>query len=169
MPTVDDFINRFGGSSAMDDREAQHYYDRFASTDPNDRDFDNDALYDGTSQYLGQLPDNEFQSATTNAFAQAPPQERQSLLGGLLGSLQGRGVNSNSLMGQLGLRSLDPQQMAPNDFARLADFTRRNHPDVMREQVRQQPWLVKAMGNPIIMGALGMVAARMMKKRMRFA
>ena len=29
----------------------------------------------------------------------------------------------------------------------------------MEEQVHTQPWFVKAMGNPIVMGALGMIAS----------
>jgi hypothetical protein len=33
------------------------------------------------------------------------------------------------------------------------------------EQVRAQPWFVKAMGNPIVMGALGMFAAKMLGRR----
>jgi hypothetical protein len=170
MPTVDDFMSRFGGGGAIDDREAHQYYDRFASTHPDDRQFDNETMSQGATEYLGQLPDDEFQRAAINAYDQAPPQQRQGLLSGLLGSLQGRGVNPNSLTNQLGLSSLNPQQVGPNEFARLANFTRRNHPDVMREQVQKQPWIMKAMGNPILMGALGVVAARMMKKsRPQFA
>jgi hypothetical protein len=162
MPgTVDDFVRRFSGQTTMDDRDATQYYDRFASTDPNDRDFDNDTMYQGTTEYLGQLPPQEFQQAATNAFSQAPPQQRQGLLGGLLGALQGRGVDARSL----GLGSMNPQQMGAADYARMADYARRNHPEVMQQQVRERPWLVKAMGNPILMGALGVVASRMIRKR----
>src|SRR5919199_1544842 len=56
MPgTVDDFMRRFGGDGTTDDREAEHYYDRFASTHPNDREFDTDTMAQGTTEYLGQL------------------------------------------------------------------------------------------------------------------
>jgi|SRR5215211_1141764 len=166
MPgTVDDFVRRFGGSSTMDDREAAQYYDRFASSQPEDSDFDNDTMQQGTTEYLGQLPSDQFQQAAGNAFAQAPPQQRQGLLGSLLGGLQGRGVDPNSLQSQLGLGSLNPHQMAPHDYARLANYARTNHPEVMQRHVAEQPWLVKAMGNPIVMGALGVVASRMVRKR----
>ena len=168
MPgTVDDFMQRFGGAATMDDREATQYFDRFASTDPNDRDFDNDAMYQGTTEYLGQLPPDQFQQAASNAFQQAPPQQRQGLLGSLLGALQGRGLNPAALQNQLGLGSMDPQRMGANDYARIADYARTQHPDVMRRQVSEQPWMVKAMGNPILMGALGVVASRMIKNRTR--
>jgi len=168
MPgTVDDFVRRFGGQGSMDDREATQYLDRFASTDPNDRDFDNDTMYQGSTEYLGQLPPDQFQRAASNAFEQAPQQQRQGLLGGLLGGLQHRGEDMSSLQRQLGLRSMDPQRMGPNEYARIADYARTQHPEVIQNQVKEQPWLLKAMGNPIVMGALGMVAARMLKNRTR--
>jgi len=168
MPgTVDDFVRRFGGQGSMDDREATQYLDRFASTDPNDRDFDNDTMYQGSTEYLGQLPQDQFQRAASNAFQQAPQQQRQGLLGGLLGGLQHRGEDMSSLQRQLGLQSMDPQRMGPNEYARIADYARTQHPEVIQNQVKEQPWLLKAMGNPIVMGALGMVAARMLKNRTR--
>src|SRR4051794_20518663 len=37
------------------------------------------------------------------------------------------------------------------------------NPDAMQQTVRQQPALLKAMGNPTVMGALGMVAAKMLR------
>jgi hypothetical protein len=116
MPgTVDDFMRRFGGSGAMDDQEAEHYYDRFASTHPNDREFDTDAMAQGTTEYLGQLPDEHFEQAAHSAFAQAPPAQRQGLLSGLLGALQGRGVDLGGLQSQLGLPSLNANQMGPDE------------------------------------------------------
>lgn len=167
MATVNDFINRFGSSGTMDDREASQYYDRFASTREEDRDFDNDAFYEGATQHLGQLPDDQFRQSAQSAFEQAPPQARSGLVQTLLGALQGRGFNLASMLPQLGLGSADPDRMSGTDFARLADYTRRNHPDAIRQTVQQQPWFVKAMGNPILMGALGMVAAHMVRKRSR--
>ena len=168
MPgTVDDFVRRFGGQGTMDDREATQYFDRFASTDPNDRDFDNDTMYQGSTEYLGHLPQEQFQRAASDAFQHAPPQQRQGLLGGLLGGLQHRGEDMSSLQRQLGLRSMDPQRMGPNEYARIADYARTQHPEVIQNQVKEQPWLLKAMGNPIVMGALGVIAARMMKNRGR--
>jgi hypothetical protein len=163
--TVDDFMRRFGSSSAIDDREAEQYYDRFASTHPDDREFDNTTMYRGTTEYLGQLPDEEFERAAHNAFSQAPRAQQEGLLGSLLGALQGRGVTLDALQRQLGLPSLNPQQLGPDEYGRLANYARRRHPDVMEEQVREQPWFVKAMGNPVIMGALGVIAAKLLGRR----
>ncbi len=166
MPgTVEDFMHRFGGDSAVDDKEAEQYYDRFASTHPDDREFDNTTMAQGTTEYLGQLPDKRFEQAAHTAFTQAPPAQRQGLLSSLLGALQGRGVDMGSLQNQLGLPSLSPNQMGPDESARVANYARQQHPDVMEEQVRSQPWFVKAMGNPIVMGALGMVASKMLRRQ----
>jgi hypothetical protein len=166
MATVDDFIQRFSGSKTMDDREAAGYLDRFASNDPQDRDFDNDTMYSGATEYLGKLPDPEFQQAAESAYASAPPQQQQGLAGALMRALQNRGVSPNSLGGILGGNVSSPSQINSSQYAQLANYARRQHPDAMQEVVREQPWLVKAMGNPVLMGALGVVASRMMRKRM---
>jgi hypothetical protein len=157
-------MRRFGGDGAVDDREAEQYYDRFASTHPADREFDTDTMAQGTTEYLGQLPDERFEQAANTAFAQAPPEQRQGLLGSLLGALQGRGVDLGSLQSQLGLPSLSPNQMGPDEYARVANYARRQHPEVMEDQVRSQPWFVKAMGNPIVMGALGVIASKLLRR-----
>lgn len=165
MPgTVDDFMKRFGGNDAVNDQDASQYFDRFASNHENDRDFDNGELHQGASEYLGKLPDDQFQQAAQSAFSQAAPAQQQGLLGGMLGGLQGRGVDLGSLAGMLGLGSANPQQMSAEDYARVANYTRREHPEVMQQTVAKQPWFIKAMGNPIVMGALGMIASRMMRK-----
>jgi hypothetical protein len=162
MPTtVDDFVKRFSGAGALDDQQVSQYFDRFMSTRPEDRDFDNKAMHQGATEYLGQLPDDQFHQAAQNAFSQAQPAQRQGLLGSLMGALSGRGVN----MGNLGLSSTNPQQMNGADYARLANYARTNHPEVMQEQVKSQPWLLKAMGNPVVLGALGLVAAKLLHRK----
>lgn len=163
MPgNVDDFIKRFGGRETVDDREAQQYYDRFVSRDDNDRDFDNDTISEGATEYLGKLPDDEFQQAAQGAFSTAPPQERQGLLQGLLQGLQGRGLDLGALGGLLGLRNTDPQNMSADEYARIANYARKQHPEVIREQVKEKPWFMKALGNPVVMGALTVAAAKML-------
>ena len=175
MPgTVDDFMRRFGGNDTVSDQQAAapqgaphqdaaHFYDRFASEHPDDSSFDSNHLHQGAAEYLGKLPDDQFEQAAQSAYSQATPTQQQGLLGSLLGGLQGKGVGLGSLAGMLGLGSTNPQQMSADDYARVANYTRSQHPDVMQQTVAQQPWFVKAMGNPIVMGALGMIASRMMR------
>lgn len=161
MPaTVDDFIQRFGNKESMDDQDASHYLDRFASTAPQDSEFDHHALSSASAEYLGRLPEPEFQQAAQNAYASASPVQQQGLMGSLSRALQGRGVDLSSIFGQGNGAS---RQMTPDQYAQAANYARQQHPEALKEVVREQPWLIKAMGNPIVMGALGMVASRMIK------
>lgn len=194
MPgTVDDFMKRFGGGGTLDDREAQQYHDRFVSTHDDDRDFDNRTYQEAATEYLGKLPDDQFQRAAQNAIAQAPRQERENLLGGLLSALGGGagGTGSRSggtggnggmanvlgglagggglgaLASMLGLGSTDPKNMNRDDAAKLLNYARKENPEILRQTVQEKPWFVKALGNPIVMGAITMAAAKMLSNRRR--
>ncbi len=164
MPgTLSDFITQFTGSAAgaATEQAAASYLGKFLSNSPADQAFDTAALHQGATEYLGKLPPAQFQQASQTAYAQANPAQQQSLLGSLLGGLQGQGVGLSSLAGLLGLGSTNPQQMNANDFSRVADYVRTQHPEIMQQTVAQHPWLVQAMGNPIVTGALGLIAAKM--------
>ena len=196
--TVDDFMKRFGGEGTLDDREAQRYHDRFVSNHENDRDFDNDAYHQGATEYLGKLPDDQFHQAARSAVSQAPPQEREGLLGGLLGALGGAAMGGamgnrggggggiadmlgglagggsggagggiGAIAQMLGLGSTDPRQMSEDDAAKLMNYARKENPEALRQTVQEKPWLMKAMGNPIVIGALTMAATKMMSNRRR--
>jgi hypothetical protein len=163
MPgTVDDFMNRFASGGTLDDTEAQQYHDRFVSTHDDDRAFDNQTYHQSATEYLGKLPDEQFQQAARSAYRQAPPQERQGLLGGLLSALGGGAVAS-----RLGLGSTDPSRMSEEDAARLMNYARREQPEALRQTVEQKPWLVKAMGNPVVMGVLAAAATKLLSNPRR--
>ena len=174
---VDDFMRRFGGEGTLDDREAATYHDRFVSTHDDDRDFDNKTYHEGATEYLGKLPDNEFRTVARNAVSQAPPQEREGLLDGILGALGGSMAGGggaaaglgglSGLAKMLGLGSTDPRQMDDDDAAKLMNYARKERPGVLRQTVEEKPWFVKAMGNPVVMGALTMAAAKLLGNRRR--
>ena len=53
MPgTVDDFMQKFGGSNTMSDQDASHYMDRFASQHPDDQAFDSNTMHQGVASVL---------------------------------------------------------------------------------------------------------------------
>lgn len=175
MPgTVDDFMQRFGGGGTMDESDAAQYHDRFVSTHPNDRDFDSNTYHQAATQYLGKLPDDKFQEAARNAVTQVPPQERAGLLGTLMGALGGAGSAGGGgglgdIASMLGLGSTDPNKMSPDDAAKLMNYARKEQPEALQKTVAEKPWFVKAMGNPIVMGALGMVAAKLLSSQRKNA
>jgi hypothetical protein len=161
MPGISDFIKSLSGSGSIDPQQAAQFADRFISNRPEDQDFNNQDFHQGASEYLGQMPADQFHQAAQNAFNNAAPAQRQGLVSNLLGSLAGRAGGVGPLASQLGLQSTDPRQMGAADYSRLANYARTEHPDVLQDHVQSQPWLVKAMGHPVLMGALGLVAAKM--------
>jgi len=182
MPdTVDDFMRRFASGGTVNDEDATRFHDRFVSTHPNDSYFDNRTYHQAATQYLGQLPDDQFQDAAKNAVAQAPPEERAGLLDGLLSALGGGAgaptagtMNTGPLAAagglagiakMLGLGSTDPNQMSEDDAARVMNYTRKEHPELMQKTVEEKPWFVKAMGNPVVMGALTVAAAKLLSNQ----
>ncbi len=140
--TVDDFMRRFGGGGTVDEEEAAQYHDRFVSTKP-----------------------DQFHDAARNAVSQALPQQRQDLLGTLLNALGGSGGGLGTIASTLGLGTTDPSKMSGDDAARLLNYTRQQRPELLQQTVQEKPWFVKAMGNPIVMGALGMAAMKLLGQR----
>ena len=175
MPgTVDDFMQRFGGGGTMDESDAAQYHDRFVSTHPNDRDFDSNTYQQAATQYLGKLPDDKFREAARNAVTQVPPQERAGLLGTLMGALSGAGSAGGGgglgdIASMLGLGSTDPNKMSPDDAAKLMNYARKEQPEALQQTVAQKPWFMRALGNPIVMGALAAAAAKLLSSQRKNA
>ena len=170
MPgTVDDFMQRFGGAGTMDESEAAQYHDRFVSNHANDREFDNNTYHEAATQYLGKLPDDQFRQAAGNAVAQMPQQQRAGLLNTLMGALGGAGAAGGigGLVNMLGLGTSDPNQMSADDAAKLMNYARKEQPQVLQQTVAEKPWFVKAMGNPVVIGALTMAAAKLLSRQRR--
>ena len=177
---IDDFLKILSGGSTVDDQQATQFHERFVSTKPEDNQFDNDVYQEAVTDQLGALPDDQFQDLAKNAIAQTPPQERQDLLGTLLGALSGAGVSGMSglasgggiggsalsgLAKMLGLGSTDPSQMSDDDAAKVMNHVRHERPELIRQTVAEKPWFVKALGNPIVMGALTMAATKLLSRR----
>ena len=177
---IDDFLNMFGAGSTPDEAQAAEFQKRFISTHPEDSQFDNDAYHDAVTEQLKTLPDDQFHDVAKNAIAQAPPRERQDLLGGLLGALGGGGSLGGLMSGlgggqsalggiakMLGLGSTDPSQMSNDDAAKVLNYARNEHPELVRQTVAEKPWFVKALSNPIVMGALTTAAMSLLNRRSR--
>ncbi|MEP6603433.1 MAG: hypothetical protein ABJB69_05765 [Spartobacteria bacterium] len=168
--TVDDFMKRFGSGGTVDEQQAAQFHDRFVSTKPEDNQFNNGAYHDAVAEHLGTLPDDQFRQAAQQAVAQSSPEQREGLLGGLLGALgsaagSGGGGGLGQIAGMLGLGSTDPRQMSSGDAAKLMNYARTQHPEVLRQTVAEKPWFLKALGNPIVVGALTMAATRLISQR----
>jgi hypothetical protein len=182
---LDNFLKLFAGGGAVDEQQAEQYHERFVSTRPEDSQFDNGTYHEAVAEHVATLPDDQFQQAVKNAIAQAPPQERQDLLASLLGALGGAGGLAGMIRGlgrgsgggteggldqiakTLGLGTTDPRQMSNDDAAKVINYARNENPELIRQTVAEKPWFVKAMGNPIVMGALTVAAANLLKNMSR--
>jgi hypothetical protein len=182
---LDNFLKLFAGEAAVDEQQAAQYHERFVSTRPEDNHFDNGTYHKAVAEHVATLPDDQFQQAAKNAIAQAPPQERQDLLANLLGALGGAGGLAGMISGlgngsgggagggldqiakMLGLGTTDPRQMSNDDAAKVINYARNEHPELIQQTVAEKPWFVKAMGNPIVMGALTVAAAKLLKNMSR--
>lgn len=164
MNTIDDFMRRFGSGETVDDQMAAELHERFVSTRPEDSQFENRAYHQAATEYLGRLPDDQFRTAARKAVTQVPPEQRQDLLGGLLAALKGgSGGGLGDIAKTLGLSSTDPNQMSEDDAARVMNYARKENPDALRQTVQEKPWLVKALGNPVVLGALTLAAAKLLQ------
>jgi hypothetical protein len=161
--TIDDFMKRFGSEGTVDDQEAAELHDRFVSTRPEHTQFDNRTYQRAATEYLGKLPDDQFHDAARNAVTQVAPQQRQDLLGSLLAALKGGSAGGlGGIASQLGLSSTNPSQMSEDDAAKVMNYARKENPDALRQTVQEKPWFVKALGNPVVMGALTLAAAKLL-------
>jgi hypothetical protein len=186
MPnTIEDFLNLFAGNAGVDAQQAAQFHDRFMSTKPEDNQFDNNAYHEAAAQHLATLPDDQFHDVARNAIAQAPPEQRQDLLGSLLGALGGAGGLAGMIGGMsgaganapggglagiakmLGLTSTDPRQMSNDDAAKVINYARTERPELIQQTVAEKPWFMKAMGNPVVMGALAVAAAKLLNNTRR--
>jgi len=171
---IDDFLKMFSSGATPDAAQAAEFQKRFVSTKPEDSQFDNGAYHDAVAEHLQKLPDDQFHDVAKNAIAQAPPQERQDMLSSLLGALGGGSALGGLAGGQsglgglakmLGLGSTDPSQMSNDDAAKVMNYARNEHPELVRQTVAEKPWFVKALGNPIVMGALTTAAMSLLSRR----
>jgi hypothetical protein len=168
MSALDDLLKTFGTSSGgMTEQIAAQLHDRFVSNRPEDSQFDNATYHQAATEYVGKMPDDQFHAAAQNAMSSVPPQQRQDLLGGLLNALQGAG-GAGGLAGiasMLGLSSTDPSQMTHDDATKVMNYARKENPDALQQTVQEKPWFLKALGNPIVMGALTVAATKLLSSQ----
>lgn len=109
--------------------------------------------HDVWHQQIGSAPPDRFQQAATDAVRHLhrdhyaehfqPDQngttplhrvrepQRSTLAAALLSGLMNRGVAQNEIREQVGLSSLDPRQMSPEDIGALLQWVQQRHPEVL--------------------------------------
>ena len=154
---VSDFMQRFSDPDTyVAPEEVGRRFDRFATSG-------HPEFQRATGSYISQMDPNQFAQAAQNM----DPQQRAGFAGGLIGALQKAGLDLGSLGQKIGLSSTNPQQMQPQDIGRLAGYAQQNAPGALQETAREQPFIMKALGNPLVQGALAVMAARYLANRSR--
>ncbi|MBA3442111.1 MAG: hypothetical protein H0T92_19805 [Pyrinomonadaceae bacterium] len=157
---VSDFMNRFSDPDTyVAPDEVNQRFDRFANAG-------HPEFQRAAGSYISQMDSSQFAQAAQNM----EPQQRAGFAGGLLGSLQKMlGLDASSLGERIGLSSTDPQRMGAQDIGRLAGYAQQNAPGALQQTAREQPFLLKALGNPLVQGAIAVMAARYLANRSRQA
>lgn len=85
---------------------------------------------------------DQSQADATQAVAQAAPEDvdaHRGLLGEIMGQLGGQGINVQSLLGQAGVGTADPNQMSHGDLVSTTLALARAHPEVVTEVANRFP------------------------------
>jgi len=86
--------------------------------------------------------DDQAQGDATQAMAQAAPEDvdaHRGMLSEILGQLGGHGVNVQSLLGQAGVGTTDPNQMSHGDLVSTTLALARSHPEMVTEVANRFP------------------------------
>lgn len=154
---VEDFMSRFSDPNTyVPPSEATQHFEQFNQT--RNPEFDQ-----AVKSYISQADPEMFTRAAQNLN----PDERAGVASGLKNALKNAGIDLGQIARSLGLSSDDPQNMQPDDLGRLAGYAQQNAPQALQETTREQPFFLKALGNPLLQGALAIMAARYLAKRNR--
>ncbi|MBL8250072.1 MAG: hypothetical protein JNK31_00230 [Candidatus Competibacter sp.] len=154
---VEDFMSRFSNPDTyVSPKEAAQHFDRFNQA--RNPEFDR-----AVKSYISQADSDAFARAAQNLNQD----ERTGLAAGLKNALQNAGVDVGAIARSLGLSSDDPRSMQADDLGRLAGYAQQNAPSALQKTAEEQPFFIKALGNPLVQGALAIMAARYLSKRNR--
>lgn len=119
----------------------------------------------GNSLHPDRIPLSEMEPELKKAIANIQPNERDDVAREFFKHLKQRGLSDRELEQQLGLSTHHPSRMSADDVAKLASFTYHSHPDIFRDVLAEKPGIMKFLSNPLVVGALGVVAAKWLSGR----
>jgi len=148
-----------GGGSSSDDDHFQHF-ENFSSGAPR-RDVEAGV---GQAFHPESLPSEQFEPQLRTAAQKMQPNERAEIAQDLMDSLHERGLAPTWLQKMLGLKSSDPAKATPDDVARLAEYSRQNHPEVFRRVMADKPFLVRWLDKPLVAALVGVIAGKLLNR-----
>ncbi len=85
---------------------------------------------------------DEIEGDAQQAMANAGPGEvdaHRGLIGEVLGQLEGQGVDTQALAGQVRVGTTDPSQMSHEDLISMARTLAQQHPEIVQDVAQQFP------------------------------
>jgi len=119
----------------------------------------------GQSLQHDRIPPTQMEPELRNAIAQIKPSERDDVAKEFLKKLKERGLSDRQLEQQLALSTHHASRMDADDVTKLASFAYHSHPDIFRDVLAEKPGIMKFLSNPLVVGVLGIVAAKWLKDR----
>lgn len=110
------------------------------------------------------VPPQQMEPELQKAIAQIKPNERDDVAREFFSQLKKRGLSDRDLQKQLDLSTHHASKMNADDVSKLANFAYHSHPDIFQEVMADQPALLKFLSNPLIGAALGVVAAKWLRR-----
>lgn len=107
---------------------------------------------------------DQMEPQLRNAASKIQPHERSEIAQDLLDELQQRGLAPSWLQRMLGLGSSDPKQASADDVAKLAEYSRQNHPEVFKRVMADKPFLVRWMSKPLVAALVGVIAGKLLNR-----
>jgi len=145
--------------SSEDDDHFQHF-ENFSSGAPR-RDVEAGV---GEAFHPERLDSAQVEPQFRTAAQRMQPGERAEIAQDLLESLHERGLAPTWLQRLLGLGSTDPKQASPDDVAKLAEYSRQNHPEVFRRVMADKPFLVRWLDKPLVAALVGVIAGKLLNR-----
>lgn len=147
------------GSGGDDDDHVQHF-ENFSAGAPR-RDVEAGV---GETFHPERVSSEEMEPQFRTAAQKMEPSQRSEIMQDLMGELQQRGLAPTWLQRMLGLGTTDPRQASPDDVARLAEYSRQNHPEVFQRVVADKPFLVRWLNKPLVAGLVGVIAGKLLNR-----
>lgn len=107
------------------------------------------------------LSPDQAQEATAQGFQQVPAAQRPGIAQSLIGLLQKHGLSPQDA----GVQTTDPNQMSPNDMARLTNHVQQQQPDALQHLFQKGGALSNPMVGIALAGALAYGASKYLPRK----
>jgi hypothetical protein len=118
----------------------------------------------GEAFHPERLDSDQIEPQFRTAAQKMQPNERAEIAQDLMDSLHEHGLAPTWLQKMLGLGSTDPTQASPDDVAKLAEYSRQNHPEVFRRVMADKPFLVRWLDKPLVAALVGIIAGKLLNR-----